>query len=104
MEYEHLPFFCLFCGFLDHTSQKCLLKEKGDIKESGYSVLLNAEKKEQWLRQQLIGGEGECVTNFSEWLKVWSWSREEKWLDNASSGRPGGGIGENKEGMERRGW
>ncbi|KAL6195626.1 hypothetical protein ACLB2K_031244 [Fragaria x ananassa] len=52
LEYEHLPFFCLYCGLIDHVGNHCARRELGEQTVPFYSVLLNAERKEEWLREQ----------------------------------------------------
>lgn len=64
--YEHLPHFCLFCGLLDHTGNACPMKVDGIIFEPVFSDLLNAEKKEEWLRSKFASEEEEGALDLED--------------------------------------
>lgn len=68
LEYEHLPFFCLFCGLLDHTGGGCPKRMAGEISEPMYSALLKAERKETWLQaRHKVDREPETVSGTGGW-------------------------------------
>ncbi|KAL6182496.1 hypothetical protein ACLB2K_043915 [Fragaria x ananassa] len=53
IEYERLPHFCFFCGMLGHTGGKCSRREARELKAPTYDALIHADKKEEWLTNQL---------------------------------------------------
>ena len=53
IEYERLPHFCFFCGMLSHVGRNCPRKLAGELTAPAYDGLMKAERKEEWLIQQI---------------------------------------------------
>nr|XP_011461094.1 PREDICTED: uncharacterized protein LOC105350542 isoform X1 [Fragaria vesca subsp. vesca]XP_011461095.1 PREDICTED: uncharacterized protein LOC105350542 isoform X2 [Fragaria vesca subsp. vesca] len=69
LEYERLPHFCFFCGMLGHTGGKCSRREARELTAPSYDALIHADKKEEWLINQLRINEKER----EQWSSTRGW-------------------------------